>query len=155
MRLYKNEIRYCPFTGVKQNSYVESDMYICDYTGEIIDYDDENFSQYTLKARYNHDAEPCYSEDNIITELEDLGIDYWNLMEENEFVFKVYDWYTHDASLLLVKEWVENIDNSDSIFYKCFSIEEAMRYARNRTLIRLLKENIFKKDQLGLEGVNY
>jgi hypothetical protein len=151
MKLYKPSKRFNPRTGKEtEPEFSPCGSWICDYSGEEIDLDDLQYRpMYELQPDYYDGLEQAYYYDDEKEFFEEkLNIDYSSLFEE-PFVFKVQEDFT-DNSFFLVKEWMENRTVKGHIFYDCRTIEEAMRKARVRTVKRLITEELYTNEQLGL-----
>jgi len=151
MKLYTTRKVFDRFTGKPNGEdFAPTGKYICDYTGVVIDGDEnpECEPMYKLKVSYNNDSEEVYYYDEVKEEFEEMGIDYGTMLSE-PYTFAVNEDYT-DVSIGLVQEWMAERAEKKSVFYKCATIEQAMRIARVRTVLRLLKEKIFTAAELGL-----
>ncbi len=160
MIIYTLEKHFCERTGKELSpTQIESDKYICDFSGELIDSDHACGSGfYDLEIKYNNDSEEDWYYESmpelakILGIKDDSGGDFYQLKQslyEGKYHF-LYNMEGTDHSLSLCKEWIDNIDNKKSIFYEIDNIARAFRKARYRTVCKLLKEKKYTIEELGL-----
>jgi hypothetical protein len=155
MILHKEVKTYDKRTGKEAESeWLPTRIYICDYTGEECD-SDQNYDfqwMYKLETHYYNGIEQVwyYDDDNRKYFEEGLKINYGSIFS-HPFMFAPQINGTYcDASYWLSSEWMDAVEVKGHTFYECSTIEEAMRRARVRTIKRLLEEKAYTKEQLGL-----
>lgn len=140
MHIYISQIRYNQKTGNPDGNFVvKSKDVICDYTGELLAYDEIEPLWYTISINYDHSSEPMWYEEKLRIELEDnYGVEYseFSSLMESPYHFKLNDDYT-DASLDMLKEWMGNPK------MKHRNVEEIFRITRLKTLKKLLSGSKF------------
>ena len=152
MILYAPIKSFCRKTGKEiEPEWVQTRKYICDYTGEECDPDEDHelqpMVQYTVNY-YDGLEQAWYYDYENIKFFEELGVEYGSIFEI-PFVYKPnVNGSRFDACFWLNQEWVDGFDVEGHTFYNCYSLEEAMRRARIRTIRRLLDEEAYTKDQL-------
>lgn len=155
MRLYTNKKQYNRETGKPENVSIPSNLYLCDYTGEIIDKSKhpERLSIYSLTVNQIGGSEESWYYDSLDWLFNDkknnkvlCGFD------ENEVKCNIFSEPYHffipsgsetDVSFSLADEWVNDVkvhDYEKGIFTNCFSFDDVLRVSRVRVLKRALKD---------------
>lgn len=157
MRLHKVTKRFCPQTGTELDSILKPSLVlICDYSGVEIDQDNLSIRpQYVLKPEYDSGCEEVYYYDDIKPYFEEqLKIEYASLFRQ-PFVFSTHPNFSSDYSLTLIEEWMDGVDIEGHTFFKCSTVEEAMRRSRVRLVKYFIEDKIYTKEQLGLKDSNW
>lgn len=154
MFIYSLKKQFDPNTGEEIEPTIKPCGKICDYSGELIDPDDdENKPMYATRIDYDNGCEPEWYYDDEFTKLEEMGVDYQDFARfiEGPYHF-ISHWYGDkgwtDNSVLLVKEWVGS--GKPSPFSEYHSLSEVFRAMRYRTLFRLLSKGKYKLSDFGM-----
>jgi hypothetical protein len=161
MFLYKKFKRFNPNTGQPVDPILKPSGYLSDYTGEIIDLDDDEAKPlYTLGLEYNHDSEPLWYEDyHPLEEAFGLGYGDFSLFMKSPYHFANTDGYgCTDETLAIVKLWLKDLNakktRKDAQFWNCGTIEQVFSKVRVKTLTRLLKNKLYTLEDLGFITVD-
>lgn len=158
MNIYTESERFCPHTGkpISPVLAVDSSKFICDYSGELYDMDQDDCQMrvYELRIDYNNDSEPVWYEDYHKFE-DEFGIDYSDFSKfmDSPFHFANTESYgAADLSETLFAEWIEARKNKKGRFSQCATIEQVLTELRLTNLRKLLQEKKFTLEQLGFSN---
>lgn len=153
MRLFTVKNVYNRETGKKETEIREDDKVLCDYTGEIIDLEDnyEYRLAYNIQFDYDDICECEWEEDNVddlIKLLKPKGLDQFNLksvIAESPFHYSVNTDYS-DKSKDLMRDWI----NGNPFLLNCSTIAQAARIWRLNLIINILENKKLTAEELGL-----
>jgi hypothetical protein len=156
MHIYSNATRFCPHTGRPLDPILLRDprRVICDYSGQEFDTDDDTLTPYyNLSIEYNHDSEPSWyqSHDDFNEDFKVGYGDFSNFMSSPYHFMHSEAYGAVDYSWFLIEEWLtaRRGKNKKHRFYRCGTIEQAMKTARLDTLRKLLESKKYKLEELG------
>lgn len=148
MYSYKTIPKFDPYTGKPAHPTFTRGSKICDYSGNVIDEEILPGIEYEIKIEYISGCEEPWYYDDDREEFETLGIEYDSIFSSPYHFESNREGQDYSSNLL--DEWNKNFDNKDSIFYHCTNLDLALRICRIRTIKKLLKENKFSIEELGL-----
>lgn len=159
MIIYKAKKQFDTETGNPSKPRLVESGYICDYTGAIIDpeEDDQKSPIYDVKLSDLGGSEQYwYYDSHPVIELiaKELEVDDFQVqahLNTSEFHF-AHDGHGGDSSLALVTEWVRNQNKEGHLFFECSSLADAFSRARYRVIERLLSQKEITVENLGIEA---
>lgn len=154
MRIYEKVKRFDPVTGKPVEKWAFKEVR-CDFTGEVLDYDEygpESYCSYQLDYD-GHD--PCFGSSGDEYDLgEKHDIDMFQFLSA-EYHFKSVggsDDPEDFAEAMMMKEAVANCTKRKSEWFRCFTFDACCRTARTRTAKRLIEEKVITPDQLSADN---
>lgn len=140
MKLFTLADRYDQHTGKKEQSFIESGSYICDYCGTVIDdVDFEEYSHHSYRIEEYEWLEPYFDGDSLI--FNGKPINLHELMNKHpEFTYCLYTYNNCERNL--IAEASRNID--------CNTVAYIMYSKRWQVVQNLLESGDYTMENLQL-----
>jgi len=150
MIIYDKVQRFHPVTGKPVEKWIQKEIR-CDYTGLVLDYNDNGPESYcTYNLNYG-DNDPCFGASG---EEYKLGQDF--KIEVFPFMSQEYHFYSNGGSdlkedyaeCLMMEEAMKNCNDPKSEWHRCYTFDAVCRQARVRTARKLIESKEITPEQL-------
>lgn len=146
MIVYKLEDRYDQKTGEKTGIHQEYDHVICDFTGKKGEYSEDLGNSYNVD---HHSSDPCFGCQGDEHKLSnDFKFDIYELLG-SDYIFDEWSYNTGQSKTPIIQEMFKAYEKETG--EKVEFLDSLFRWARVRTVRRLLTEGVYTPEQFGLE----
>jgi len=139
MIIYEKVKRFDPITGKPTEKWAQKELR-CDYTGVVLDYDNNGPTSYCSYYLDYEDHDPCFGSSGAEYEFgKEFDIDMFHFLSKTYHFFQPglhVPW--EFAEFMMMKEAIENCENKKSAWYRCFTFDSICRQARINTARKLM-----------------